>query len=280
MKKFSKIAVLAVLAGVPTAGYGISVNTASVKCNPTLSQVQTVECGNIDGLSINVSGGGNVSFGPTICSVSATQTAQQTTQCTAIAGKAGDIANFKAEQLPQTVGTNVFDLGTISRRVDKLGIAAPQLDNGVILNFVTAAGLPISFLIRRQTLTLAELNNLETESQAAIDYKKELTAKFPKDGSPAVLSMYYRQIRGMESTWTELGSDLDAPANYRFAPKFNASVYPNGLVVLRSNLTKDPQSKRLFFVGDHQMQPTNKIVPNPAAGIPIGGEQVATPKDV
>lgn len=283
MKNLTKVALMVITAGVSTTGYGFSSSSATANCKQTLNQMQNIQCGNVSNLSINVSGGGNVMFGPTICSVTANQTATQIANCTAIAGKAGDILTFSATELPQTVGTNVFNLGTISSRKDVNGIAAPKDGNGVILNFLTSAGLPISFLIKRKAFTLAELDALGTSTQADIDFKNSLKAKFPSGGAPAILTAYYRQIPGMESTWTELFTDLDSPASYPFDPKFNATVYPNGLVVLRTNLNKSAdikETKRLFFVGDYELKPTDAIVPAPANGIPVGGGRTVSPKDL
>jgi hypothetical protein len=207
------------------------------------------------------------------------QTSNQQAMCTAIAGKAGDILTFKAEDLPQKPKIDRFNLGQINARQDILNIAAPTSTGSVLLSFVTNAGLPVNFLIKRQPFSKADLDKLDTASPEAAAYKAQLAAKLPANSS-AILTTYYRQLAGIESTWTELSSDLNAANNDPFSPTFNARVYPNGLVVLDINVGRSSDyKKRFFYAGDIEIQLLSRIITNPRQ-MPIGNGKFVSPNDV
>lgn len=284
MKNLARIVFTAVLCAVATEGYAIGISVAKTECNQSLTQAQTIKCGINAPVNINISGGGNVNFGAVQCAISAQMTAVQQAQCMAIAGKAGDIVTFAANELPQSVGVDLFSLGKITGKKEITNIAAPKDNGGVLFSFVTAEGLPINFLIKRNQFTKDDLNALGTETQADAAYKAKLAAQFPTNNSSMIATWYYRQVPGVDDKWTELWTDLDSPTNYPFAPKFNARIYPNGLVVLNKNVGRDPQTKQLFFVGDFQMQPSDVALGVPKGTtptqIPIGGGKFVTPKDI
>lgn len=281
MKNFTKIALATIFAGISTTEYGLDLKVVTANCKQKLTQAQSIKCGINAPVNINVTGGGNVVFAPVQCAISANMTAIQQAQCTAIAGKAGDILTFSASELPQAVGVNKFVLGSITAKKDITGINAPQNDGGVLFSFVTAAGLPINFLLKRKAFTSAELDALSTETPADVQYKEKLKAKLAAAGGNGIVTFYYRQIPGMETKWTELWTDLDPATKYPLAPKFNASVYPNGLIVLHKNLNPAAgpndikESKQLFFVGDLELKLSDDASTTPTQ-IPIGNGKFAT----
>lgn len=87
MKNFLNIALIAILATISTSGYGMSVSVAVASCKQTLTQEQTVNCGNVTGLTVNNTGAGTVIFAPTQCYITAGMSASQAAYCSASTGK-------------------------------------------------------------------------------------------------------------------------------------------------------------------------------------------------
>lgn len=88
MKTVLKGALVAIMLGTASLGYGFSMSSASAETNCIAKQnaANNINCGNIYGpLTINTSGGGNVYFGPTVCHISAGINQQQNVECSASA---------------------------------------------------------------------------------------------------------------------------------------------------------------------------------------------------
>lgn len=278
------LALLAITYSQTNYGFvSVSSAEANVKCTQNLDQKQTINCGINAPVNVNVLNG-QVFFGAVQCNVSGNQTADQRAACqaTAIAGKAGDIVTFEKDQIPSKLGVNKFELGQVTGKKELNNIKAPTINQGVLVSFATAQGVPVNFLIRRTLFKRSELAGLDTETPEAQAYKTRLEANFAKDyGNEAALTSFYRQKRGFEQKWTELYTRLDSLQNYPFAPTFNIRVYPNGLVVVETVKGAD-KSKQLFPVGDFNLVPTELAIPKQdrASKIPIGMGKYATAKDV
>ncbi len=288
MKKQFQIALIACAMLSTQNNFGfvkVSAASAKTECNQDLDVDNTVNCGVNAPVTVNVYGNGNVMFAPPQCQVSTVQNIQQIAQCTsmAVAGKAGDYRKFDAAVLPNQLGINKFELGIV-RGLKKLdGIKAPQAGQGALVTFSTGQGLPISFLMMRKLFNRSELANLDADTPKAAAYKAKLEKEFASSyGENAILTRYYRLLPGLEKpgAYQELWSRLDNPNNDPFSPNFNIRVYPNGLVVVETiDAAQDMKSKQIFPIGDYQLKPTDKAIPMKEQ-IPIGGGNLATPRDV
>lgn len=166
---------------------------------------------------------------------------------------------FEASELPDRPNVDLFDLGKLTEPKEIKGIAAPSRAEAFVqFNFTTENGLPAKFLIRRVTLSPERRKQLRAESKNKAEFKAQIEAL--TGGKDAIITAFYYQHPNTQTEWTEMYTVTDERGKYSFAPKFDARVYPNGLIILdikgRKNLIFGAGEKfaQQLLVGKDQIE--------------------------
>lgn len=94
MKRYFKILAVAGLLSAHAAGLHASASaTTNLTCQQAMSAPTTVNCG-YNGLTVNVTGGGNASFGPMVCNTQIKVTQTQNQACKASSSASASVGLF------------------------------------------------------------------------------------------------------------------------------------------------------------------------------------------
>jgi hypothetical protein len=175
---------------------------------------------------------------------------------------------FTEKELSVSKGENLFDLGKITQPKDINNIKAPSnKESFVEFKFITEDGLPVEFLIRRTVLPIERFAGLRAPSKDRAAFRERVRGHFAK-ANEAIITSFYTRHPATQEEWTEVYSVTDDHGAYRFAPRFDARVYPNGLLIL------DVRGKENILFGTGAKTAQQLLVGTDQ--IEIGGGKVAS----
>lgn len=178
---------------------------------------------------------------------------------------------FTDQELSLSKNENLFDLGQINTPVNKKNIKAPsRKESFIAFDFITEDGLPVNFLIRRTSLGRDRFEKLKAATPARQTFRQQVGRFFQRNNEALLTSFYVRHTAN--GPWTEVYSVTDDAGSYRFSPKFDARIYPNGLIVL------DVKGKENMLFGAGKKTATQLLV-GPDR-IEIGNGKTASAKEI